>query len=302
VHVVSARLTLSSVWSLAQSSVGARIIFVAVVFGAAIMAMRILSSLLAATYWRRVLAGAPPEQADELRRNKRQQTLLTVVESLVRYVVFGAALVLSVVVLIGGVTSVLFGTSLIVVVVGFGLQRVLGDIVSGAMLLFEGHYAVGDYVRIHQLDAVGVVEEFTLRSTVLRTLEGDRIAVLNGSVGACTRFAGGYREFLLELRARGEATEVRAAVEAVLAPAIESANQRFLLGPRIESVVPLAASQLVRVELRAVVPPTLEWLVERRLVEELQAGLGEMLHGPVDVYTISDPAFKAYRTAVLVPT
>lgn len=123
------------------------------------------------------------------RSGPRQQTLVSLLESLVRYAVYGAALVVIVGLVTGGSASAFFGASVVAVVIGFSFQRLLADVIAGALLLFENQFAIGDLVRVDSHDVTGVVEEFSLRTTSLRTEEGDLVTVLNGSIQAFTRLA-----------------------------------------------------------------------------------------------------------------
>lgn len=267
------------------------------VLASARVATGIANRVLHRIYWRRIALRAP-EQVAELRRSKRQQTILSLFESLARYLIYGAAIVVAMSILFRGAASAVFGASLVVVLVGFGMQRMFGDIVAGGLLLFEGHYAVGDFISIPQLNACGVVEEFNLRNTTLRTLSGDRVVVFNGNITSLTRYARGYRDLHLELNV-SDPEAARRAVATVVERAVDSSHQRFLQGPRLVGETPLAGG-MARLELRAVVPPTLEWLVERALVGELARELGELLVGEIDVHDVDDGAFAAYRASVIV--
>jgi small-conductance mechanosensitive channel len=64
--------------------------------------------------------------------------------------------------------------------VGFGAQSIVKDVISGFFILFEDQFGVGDIVQIGNLS--GVVERMTLRSTVLRNLEGQVHVIPNGNI------------------------------------------------------------------------------------------------------------------------
>lgn len=63
---------------------------------------------------------------------------------------------------------------------GFGLQNIVNNFVSGLILLFERPVKVGDFVQIgtHQ----GNLQQIGLRASVLRTLDGSEIIVPNGQL------------------------------------------------------------------------------------------------------------------------
>jgi hypothetical protein len=75
------------------------------------------------------------------------------------------------------------------------------DIVAGALIVFEGWYGVGvgDFVMVEPAKATGIVEEFSLRTTVLRSLNGDRAYVPNSQIITAIRSARGHRRYSIKL-------------------------------------------------------------------------------------------------------
>ena len=64
--------------------------------------------------------------------------------------------------------------------VGFGLQNIINNFVSGLILLFERPVKIGDSVQVGT-DA-GLVERIGIRASVLRTANGSELIVPNGSL------------------------------------------------------------------------------------------------------------------------
>jgi len=64
--------------------------------------------------------------------------------------------------------------------VGFGLQNIFNNFVSGLILLFERPVNIGDMVQID--DASGLVEHIGIRASIIRTLNGSEIIVPNGKL------------------------------------------------------------------------------------------------------------------------
>src|SRR5688572_10454097 len=245
-------------------------ILVVLLFVAAVVVERIVIRVLRRAYWRRVERAEAARGVEELSRVKRQKTLVTLLESLVRYTVYGAATVAVLGVLTDGRATAVFGAS-IVVLVGFGFQRLLGDVIAGALLLFEGHFAVGDVVTVHQHNVTGIVEEFSLRTTSLRTLGGDRITIMNGAMVSFTRWSYGQREFRIELVVRGD--DAVGIVERTCADEAAGAGGLWVRPPVISSSEAVG-DDLVRIVVGAVVAPTHELLVER-VAALLEARLGD---------------------------
>lgn len=64
--------------------------------------------------------------------------------------------------------------------IGFGLQNIINNFVSGIILLFERPIKAGDTIQLDE--AVGVVEHIGIRATIVRTADGSEIIVPNGNL------------------------------------------------------------------------------------------------------------------------
>ena len=64
--------------------------------------------------------------------------------------------------------------------VGFGLQNIFNNFVSGLIVLFERPVQVGDVIQID--DAVGSVDRIGIRASVVRTASGSEIIIPNGKL------------------------------------------------------------------------------------------------------------------------
>lgn len=275
----------------------ATIIAIVLVFVAAVVIERIYVRVLRRAYWRRVDRVAEARGVEELSRLKRQKTLVTSLESLLRYGVYGSAIVIAIGLATGGRASALVGASVAAVLIGFGLQRLFGDVVAGALMLFEGQYAVGDVITVHQHNVTGVVEEFSLRTTSLRTFGGDRVTLLNGGIISMTRWSFGQRQHRVELVVRGAG-----AVERVgdLCAAEGAASTALWIRPPMVDVTESLGDDLVRIIVGVVEAPGQEELVDR-LVALLAAVVGEeSLVGPVTALPLYAPTFEAWRTGLLL--
>lgn len=69
---------------------------------------------------------------------------------------------------------------------GFGAQKVVQDLLAGFFLIAEKQYGFGDLVQLSMVgaptEALGTVEEVTLRVTKLRTSNGEVFTVPNGNI------------------------------------------------------------------------------------------------------------------------
>jgi small conductance mechanosensitive channel len=104
--------------------------------------------------------------------------------------VLGANVLRSFVVLIAGVMVLsaldldvgpaIAGLGVVGIAVGFGAQSLVRDYLNGALILIENQYSKGDVVSIAGVS--GSVEDFSLRRTTLRDLDGVVHTVPNGEV------------------------------------------------------------------------------------------------------------------------
>jgi moderate conductance mechanosensitive channel len=84
------------------------------------------------------------------------------------------------------VTGLVAPATVIGVGLGFGAQRVVGDVLAGFFLITERQYGFGDVVSIAVVGggdpASGTVEDVTLRITRMRSPNGEVVTVPNGQI------------------------------------------------------------------------------------------------------------------------
>jgi hypothetical protein len=194
--------------------------------------------------------------------------------------------------------AALGGSAFVAVVVGFAAQRFLMDVMAGILIAFERWYAVGDFVMVEPSKAAGIVEQFGLRTTVLRALNGDRAYVPNSQIITAFWSPKGYRRYSIELLTT-DPDEAQRAIEDVgrHGPA---GHARFLRPPRVVEVRERDdETWLVRGVVD--VAPTMEWLAEDLLVGALKAQLhNESLLAEPIVYTLDEGTLSRYERRVLI--
>jgi small conductance mechanosensitive channel len=84
------------------------------------------------------------------------------------------------------VTGLVAPATVLGVGLGFGAQRVVGDVLAGFFIITERQYGFGDVVDIAvtgaSTNARGTVEDVTLRITRLRASDGEVVTVSNGQI------------------------------------------------------------------------------------------------------------------------
>ncbi len=66
--------------------------------------------------------------------------------------------------------------------IGFGLQNIFNNLVSGLILAFERPIQVGDIIQIASLNLMGEVKEIGIRASIVRTFDGAEVVVPNGNL------------------------------------------------------------------------------------------------------------------------
>jgi moderate conductance mechanosensitive channel len=260
-----------------------RLLVIATVFAAAWVFAR-----LAALATTRLLAWNDRRHAEQLNLSdkiaqiRRRETSVAIIRAGLTYAAFAAAAIVAVAQLSGGFDrlTALAGASFALVVAGFAVQRVLIDMIAGMSMFFERWFSVGDTIKIPTLELQGVVEDVSLRSTKLRTLNGEVIQIHNSQIPAVQVMPRGVKELTAEffVRDRGQGEALVQRVSGLL----PEGPTTFVRRPALDVAEDLSEG-IVRIKVRAAVPPGREWLVEGLLSELLreQAEDKLILHGPI---------------------
>ena len=112
--------------------------------------------------------------------SKRKETIFVLIINLIKYV--GLIVGVFVILAVFGVdtASVLAGAGVLGILLGFGLQKLIQDMINGFFIIFENQYVVGEYVTIN--DATGEVVELGLKTTKILTYKGEMYYFANGEI------------------------------------------------------------------------------------------------------------------------
>jgi small conductance mechanosensitive channel len=131
----------------------------------------------------------PREGLADVDRRRRETTLPLVKTAFTYGGYFGTA-----VLILGALgfnpMPFLAGAGILGLVVGFGAQSMIDDVVSGFFILLENTYLVGDTVEVGP--AKGVVEAIEFRTTKIRDLDGRLHIIRNGSIKPVINYSKDY--------------------------------------------------------------------------------------------------------------
>ena len=114
------------------------------------------------------------------RRGGRTQTVINLIAGLLKYVAVIVAIVWGLSILGVNATAVLAGVGIIGLILGFGAQSLIEDIITGAFIIFENQYSVGDVIVLD--DFRGTVRNIGVRTTVIEDLGGNLKVVNNSDI------------------------------------------------------------------------------------------------------------------------
>lgn len=123
--------------------------------------------------WSNDQTGAYIQKQKDMRPATRQ-----LAEKAAEIAIFGAAFLLLMSIMGVPLTSLAVLSGAIGVGLGFGLQKIAANYISGIILLLEGQATVGDYVELDNGEA-GTIVKTTARAMILETFDGRWIVVPN---------------------------------------------------------------------------------------------------------------------------
>ncbi|GAB3677279.1 mechanosensitive ion channel family protein [Angustibacter aerolatus] len=142
----------------------------------------------------RVLAQATGAMHE--RRRQRTETLGSVLRSVITGFVYGVALLMVLSEFGVNLAPLIASAGVVGVALGFGAQSLVKDFLSGIFMLLEDQYGVGDVVDVGE--AVGTVEEVSLRITRIRDANGVAWYVRNGEIVRVANRSQGWSTALID--------------------------------------------------------------------------------------------------------
>ena len=114
------------------------------------------------------------------KRGGRTQTVTDLISGLLKYIAVIAAVVWGLSILGVNATAVLAGVGIVGLILGFGAQSLIEDIITGAFIIFENQYSVGDIIILD--DFRGTVRNIGVRTTVIEDAGGNLKVVNNSDI------------------------------------------------------------------------------------------------------------------------
>ena len=208
------------------------------------------------------------------RRDARLQSISLVVGSTASVIIWSIAIIMALGEVGVDLAPLIAGAGIAGVALGFGAQSLVKDCIAGLFMLLEDQYGVGDVVDLDE--ATGVVERISLRTTVLRGLDGTVWHVPNGVVSRVGNKSQLWSVALVDVNVAYDC-DLTAARQVILDCAIELAESDgwsdvVIDPPELLGVETLGADGIT-IRLTIKVEPGAQWGLQRALREALKAAL-----------------------------
>ncbi len=164
------------------------------------------------------------------------------------------------------VTPLLATAGVVGIAVGLGAQSLIKDMLAGLFILMEDQYNKGDVVKVAGIS--GMVEDVTLKRTVLRDLDGIVHSIPNGEITTASNYTKEYSRLNLDVPvAYGEDLE---RVIQVINRVGQDMAKDPLWGPKLRSApqslgVNKFAESGVEIKVLGDTKPMMQWEVAREL-------------------------------------
>lgn len=209
-----------------------------------------------------------PVPSDEVRRI---QTLMKLLRQIIIAVIWTMAGLVALGQLGVDIGPLLAGAGVVGLAVGFGAQNLIRDLISGFFMILEDQIRVGDFAIINGVS--GQVEKITLRTIVLRDVEGVVHVFPNGTISSLANRSSGWSAYVSDVGVayKEDPDKVFEVIREVAAEMKQDANfgRLMLEDAEILGVDRFADSAVViRVRLKTV--PLKQWVVGREFNRRLK--------------------------------
>ena len=189
-------------------------------------------------------------------------------------------------------------------IAGQTLGIILRDLTAGSVMITEGWYKIGDFIKIEPYwEVAGVVERFTLRSTRLRALNGEVIWVHNQNITGVHVTPKGVRTLAVDVFVRDKEAGEKAIRKII--SAIPKGKTMLAKPLRIVRTEEWGENRW-RITVVGQTAPGREWLIEKFFVEacidldDSKVGSEKLLALPPMPRYADETADKHFKRAVRV--
>ncbi|MEW5819511.1 MAG: mechanosensitive ion channel family protein [Cyanobacteriota bacterium] len=207
-------------------------------------------------------------------RAKRLQTIAKIIRTTLKILIIVLSLVLILSEIGVNVAPIIAGAGIIGLAISFGSQSLVKDIINGIFILIENQFGIGDVVSINGTG--GVVEDMTLRVTILRDMSGKVYIIPNGQISTVIVSTKGWARANLDIGIayKEDIDTAMAIIKDVADQMKKEFPEKIIDEPELLGVNELADSS-VNIKLIMKTNPGEQWSVEREYRRRIKYALDE---------------------------
>lgn len=111
-------------------------------------------------------------------KSNRSRTLISLARNIMHYAVILLAICILLTMLNVDIVTILSGLGIIALIIGFGAESLIADVVTGMFILIDNQYNIGDIIEINGFR--GTVTDISVRTTALTDVGGN-VKLINNS-------------------------------------------------------------------------------------------------------------------------
>jgi len=115
-----------------------------------------------------------------LRKSKKERGMTVPLKRIISIIVYAIAFIAILLVFDVDITAAAAGLGIGAIVIGFGLQDIISNWISGIIVITERIYRIGDVIRVSNI--TGIVTDITLRTTRLKTYDRNEVIIPNSKM------------------------------------------------------------------------------------------------------------------------
>ena len=201
---------------------------------------------------------------------KRRNTLDGLFSTILQVSVFIVAALMIFKELSFEIGPILASAGIVGLAIGIGAQNLVKDIITGAFIVLEQQFSVGDVVKIG--DRSGAVEYVGLRTTILRDGEGTAHIIPNGKIDIVSVMTKGWSRFVLDIDITSETDVERVirTIEKVLNDYAKEFPENVLAEPQVLGIESFGDNS-VKIRSAVKTAPSKQWDVGRAIRRRIKA-------------------------------
>lgn len=111
-------------------------------------------------------------------KRNRTRTLLSLTRNILRYTVILVSICVFLTIFNVDIVTILAGLGILALIIGFGAESMIADIVTGMFILIDNQYNIGDIIEINGFR--GTVTDISVRTTTITDVGGN-VKIINNS-------------------------------------------------------------------------------------------------------------------------